>query len=131
MPFRSEIFTLIARGHCPFCKESIPSSPSWDIAPVCTHCGLVFRRSSGFFLGALVWNYGMIAVGGIPLLALMTYGLNWLTWKQAVWVAVTLGLTLPWFLHRLAWRLWIASYYCFLPDQIAVDQKADTQRSKL
>jgi hypothetical protein len=48
-----------------------------------------------------------------------------------VWVAVTLGLTLPWFLHRLAWRLWIASYYCFLPEQIAVDQKADTQRSKL
>ncbi len=82
-------------------------------------------------MGALVWNYGMIAFGGIPLLALMTYGLNWLTWKQAVWVAVTLGLTLPWFLHRLAWRLWIASYYCFLPDQIAVDQKADTQRSKL
>lgn len=125
MTFRTDIFLRVVRGHCPSCDARIPGSPPWDIAPACAGCGLVLRRPGGFFLGALVWNYGLIAFGGIPALAVLTYGLDWLTWRQTVWIAVTLGMTLPWFIHRLAWRLWIASYYGFLPEQIAVDRKAD------
>lgn len=126
MNFRADIFLRVARGRCPACAERIPPSPCWDIAPACSHCGLVLRRPGGFFLGSLVWNYGLIAFGGIPVLAVLTHGLHWLTWKQAVWVAVILGLALPWFIHRLAWRLWIASYYGFLPELIESDRRSDS-----
>lgn len=128
MNFRPDIFLRVARGHCPACAERIPASPPWDIAPACSRCGLVLRRPGGFFLGSLVWNYGLIAFGGIPILAVLTHWLHWLTWRQAVWAAVVLGLSLPWLIHRLAWRLWIASYYGFLPEQVEVDRKADSER---
>ncbi|MFZ9201405.1 MAG: hypothetical protein ACO23N_03120 [Opitutales bacterium] len=127
MNFRPDVFLAAARGHCPACRERMPASPPWDIAPACDHCGLVLRRPGGFFLGALVWNYGLIAFGGIPVLTVLTYGLHWLTWKQAAWAGVVLGLSLPWLIHRLAWRLWIASYYAFLPELLEVDRRSDSR----
>ena len=126
MNFQPDIFLRVARGCCPSCGGRIPKSPPWDIAPACDSCGLVLRRPGGFFLGSLVWNYGLIAFGGIPVLAVLTHWLHWFSWRQAVWVAVILGLTLPWFIHRLAWRLWIATYYGFLPEQVEVDRRSDT-----
>ena len=117
MSFRPDILLRAARGRCPACDRALPPSPPWDIPPACPGCALVLRRPGGFFLGALVWNYGLIAFGALPLL-LAAGLLGWVSWRQAAWAAAGAGLLLPWFLHRLAWRLWLGTYYGFLPWQL-------------
>ena len=117
MTFRADLFLRAARGRCPRCDASLPPSPPWDVAPACGHCGLVLRRHGGFFLGALVWNYGLIAFGYLPLLLIPGLA-GWLGWKAVAWAAVAGGLVIPWFLHGLAWRLWIGTFYAFLPGQL-------------
>jgi hypothetical protein len=115
--FRFDILLRSARGRCPRCDTPLAPSPPWDIPPRCGSCGLLLRRPGGFFLGALVWNYGLIAFGVLPLL-LAAGSLGWLTWRQVAAGALAAGLVLPWFLHRLAWRLWIGVHYGFLPGQM-------------
>lgn len=117
MSFRADLLLRAALGRCPACGRDLPPSPPWDIPPRCLGCGLVLRRPGGFFLGALVWNYGLIAFGVLPIL-LVALSRDWLTPRQAAYAALAAGLTLPWFLHRLAWRLWIGTYYGFLPGQL-------------
>ena len=117
MSFRADLFLRIARGNCPRCAARLPAAPPWDVAPSCGACGLVLRRPGGFFLGALVWNYGLIAFGYLPLL-LIPGALGWMGWKSVAIAASAGGLLLPWFLHGLAWRLWIGTYYGFLPEQL-------------
>ena len=77
----------------------------------------MLRREGGFFLGALVWNYGLVAFGALPLL-LAAVALGLLAPRQAGWLALGACLVLPWLLHRLAWRLWLGTYYACLPDQL-------------
>ncbi len=117
MSSRADIFLRAARGRCPACDRPLPPSPAWDIPAACPECGLVLRRPGGFFLGALVWNYGLIAFGFLPLL-LVAGILGWISWRQAAYAAGLAGLLLPWLLHRLAWRLWIGTYYAVLPGQL-------------
>ena len=117
MSFRADLFLRVARGNCPRCAARLPPAPPWDVAPSCGACGLVLRRPGGFFLGALVWNYGLIAFGYLPLL-LIPGALGWMGWKSVAIAAAAGGLLLPWFLHGLAWRLWIGTYYGFLPEQL-------------
>lgn len=117
MSFRADILLRAARGRCPACARPLPPSPPWDIPPACPGCGLVLRRHGGFFLGALVWNYGLVAFGILPLLLVAVLS-GWLTGRQAAWAALAAGMALPWFLHRLAWRLWLGTFYGFLPGQL-------------
>lgn len=117
MSFQPAVFVRAARGRCPSCEGILPPSPPWDTPPRCPGCGFVLRRAGGFFLGALVWNYGLIAFGVLPLL-LATAGLGWVSWRQAGWAAAACCVALPWLLHGLAWRLWLGTYYGFLPEQL-------------
>jgi len=115
--FRADILLRAARGRCPACERPLPPSPPWDIPSACPGCRLVLRRPGGFFLGALVWNYGLIAFGILPLLLVAVLS-GWLTGRQAAWAALAAGMALPWFLHRLSWRLWLGTFYGFLPGQL-------------
>ncbi len=117
MNVQPHLFWQVARGRCPRCAMALPKAPPWNVAPQCGDCGLILRRPGGFFLGALVWNYGLIAFGYLPLL-LIPGLLGWVSWKPLVWAAVMGGLVLPWLIHGLAWRLWIGTYYTWLPDQL-------------
>lgn len=117
MSFRADLLLRAARGKCPRCAARLPSAPPWDVAQACAACGLVLRRQGGFFLGALVWNYGLIAFGYLPLL-LIPGAMGWIGWRTVALAAAVGGLLLPWFLHGLAWRLWIGTYYGFLPGQL-------------
>lgn len=117
MNVQPHLFWQVARGYCPRCAAKLPAAPTWNVAPACEACGLVLRRHGGFFLGALVWNYGLIAFGYLPLL-LIPGLLGWLNWKQLIWAAVIGGMVLPWLIHGFAWRLWIGTYYTWMPDQL-------------
>lgn len=124
MQFRFDLFWRSACGNCPDCGKRLrfPEETSWirrlsNTPDTCVHCGMSLRRKEGFFLGAMVWNYGLIAFGVLPLL-LIAVKLDWLTTAWAVKFAVGSALLLPPFIHAIAWRLWIGTYYGFLPDQL-------------
>ena len=77
----------------------------------------MLRRKEGFFLGAIVWNYGLTAFGVLPLL-LLAYGLELIGHDWLVRSAVLAIFLVPPFIHALSWRLWVGTYYAFLPDQL-------------
>jgi hypothetical protein len=125
MQFRSDIFWRAAKGCCPDCGAEIRSKKNplskWgqfaNIPDRCPECGMVLRRRDGFFLGAIVWNYTLTAFGALPLL-LIAVRLGWCGEAWAIRWAILTALTVPFFIHALSWRLWIGTYYAFLPEQL-------------
>jgi len=83
----------------------------------CGHCGMVLRRKEGFFLGAIVWNYGLTAFGVLPIL-LFCLSRGWVSGLTAMKIAAATALIVPPFIHAFAWRLWLGSYYGSLPEQL-------------
>lgn len=77
----------------------------------------MLRRKEGFFLGAIVWNYSLTAFGVLPLI-LLAYQWQWLDRAAMVRFAVLVIFLVPPLIHALAWRLWVGTYYAFLPDQL-------------
>jgi hypothetical protein len=123
--FRSDIFWKSARGCCPDCGARVRGADDrtgffarlWNTPASCPACGLVLRRKEGFFLGAIVWNYGLTAFGVLPLI-LLGYRFEWLDRDTMVRLAVLAIFLVPPLIHALAWRLWVGTYYAFLPDQL-------------
>lgn len=125
MQFRADIFWRSARGRCPDCGGAIRGADDrtgrfarmWDTPTHCAGCGMTLRRKEGFFLGAIVWNYGLTAFGVLPLV-LLAYRLDWVSATVAVRLAIAAIFVVPPLIHALAWRLWVGTYYGFLPDQL-------------
>ena len=125
MAFRADIFWKSACGRCPDCGTPIRAADDktgrfarlWDTPTHCAGCGMTLRRKEGFFLGAIVWNYGLTAFGVLPLV-LAAYRLGWLDGAWAVRLAVAAIFVVPPLIHAFAWRLWVGTYYGFLPDQL-------------
>ena len=125
MAFRADIFWKSACGRCPDCGEPIRAAGDrtgrfarlWDTPTHCAGCGMTVRRKEGFFLGAIVWNYGLTAFGVLPLV-LVAYRLGWIGGDWSVRLAVGAIFVVPPLIHAFAWRLWIGTYYGFLPDQL-------------
>jgi hypothetical protein len=125
MKFRADIFWKSACGRCPDCGADIRSASDrtgrlarlWDTPAACAGCGMTLRRKEGFFLGAIVWNYGLTAFGVLPLV-LVAHRLGWIEAGWAIRLAVAAIFIVPPLIHAFAWRLWIGTYYAFLSDQL-------------
>ena len=57
------------------------------------------------------------AFGVLPLV-LVAYRLGWIGGDWSVRLAVGAIFVVPPLIHAFAWRLWIGTYYAFLPDQL-------------
>jgi hypothetical protein len=125
MRFRADIFWQSACGRCPDCGARIRGEADrtawlarlWDTPAHCSGCGMTLRRKEGFFLGAIVWNYGLTAFGVLPLV-LLAHRFGWIGDAWAVRLAVGAIFLVPPLIHAFAWRLWVGTYYAFLPDQL-------------
>jgi hypothetical protein len=125
MKFRADIFWKSACGRCPDCGAKIRSASDrtgwlarlWDTPATCGGCGMTLRRKEGFFLGAIVWNYGLTAFGVLPLV-LTAQRLSWIGSDGAIRLAIAAIFLVPPLVHGFAWRLWIGTYYAFLSDQL-------------
>ena len=74
-------------------------------------------RSDGFFLGAMVWNYGLIVFGVLPVfVGLFATGLIGGTVFAVL--CLTAGLLLPMVLYPWAWSLWLMTYFLALPHEL-------------
>jgi hypothetical protein len=71
----------------------------------------------GFFLGPLVINYGITALGFVvPVILLWSLGAFG---ARAAIVAVAAGtVLLPVLLYRRSWGWWLTSYFLFLPQKL-------------
>jgi hypothetical protein len=78
---------------------------------------MTLRRKEGFFLGAIVWNYGLTAFGVLPVV-LTAQRLGWVGSDGAIRLAIAAIFLVPPLVHGCAWRLWIGTYYAFLSDQL-------------
>ena len=114
---RGEIVSRCLHGCCPDCGEKLPPGAPWSFPMACPECGMVMRRHDGFFLGALVLNYGMVAFGALPV-PLMLFQFRLVSKELAVGAALAFGLLLPLLLYRTAWKLWLALHYGCLPLQL-------------
>jgi hypothetical protein len=125
MKFRPDIFWQSACGRCPDCGTKVRGSTDrtgwlarlWDTPAHCSGCGMTLRRKEGFFLGAIVWNYGLTAFGVLPLV-LVAQRLEWIGSVWAIRLAVGAIFLVPPLIHAFSWRLWIGTYYAFLSDQL-------------
>lgn len=119
MAFRPGIFWRCARGRCPDCARVLPGgwAAVFSVPSACPSCGMALRRVGGFFLGAIVWNYGLIAFGALPAVA-AAHWTGLIGPGFAVKLAVVAVLLLPVLLNGLSWRLWLGTYYGFLPEQL-------------
>ncbi len=125
MQFRADIFWQSACGRCPDCGAKIRGAADragwlarlWDTPAHCSGCGMTLRRKEGFFLGAIVWNYGLTAFGVLPLV-LVAHRFGLIGDEAAIRLAIGVIFLVPPLIHAFAWRLWIGTYYAFLPDQL-------------
>jgi len=78
---------------------------------------MTLRRKEGLILGAIVWNYGLTAVGVLPAVP-AAYRQGWIGGGWAVRLAVGAIFVVPPLIHAFSRRLWIGTCYGFLPAQL-------------
>jgi hypothetical protein len=123
---RRQITMRGLRCQCPNCGGRLVFGRRMRLIEDCPHpgCGLRWWRGEGFFLGAMVWNYGVTVFGLLAPITLACY-LGWLRPSVAVALALLAAVVFPWVFYKLSWSLWLASYYFFLPHELPANAGAD------
>src|SRR5690242_4418774 len=65
IPPRRSYWTVIGRAwrlRCPICGVGKTFDGWFRMRPKCDHCGYVFDREPGYFLGSIYANYGLTAL---------------------------------------------------------------------
>lgn len=118
---------IIRRGlgrRCPNCGSGGLFRHGLILRYRCTSCGLKLSRSEGFFLGAMVWNYGLTVFGVLPFILLSGWQ-GWISWSTVVVLSLISGILFPVLFYRQAWGLWLASYYFILPHELPANHHED------
>lgn len=78
---------------------------------------MALQRGSGWWLGPLVINYGLVTFGLVlPFLAAGILG--WIPLYWGIGGALFCGMVIPFLLYRWSWGLWNLAYYCILPHEL-------------
>ena len=91
---------------CPRCRRGPLFSGLLEMPERCPSCGLYYEREHGYFVGAMAISYGF----AIALVAILFFGLLWLTHLPLEWVLLVSGtafLPLAPFCLRYARAVWI------------------------
>lgn len=111
--------TIILRGlrlRCPNCGHH-PIFEGLRLQATCPLCFMQLQRGSGWWLGPLVINYGMVVFAWVlPLLLIWALGGLGLVWALVL-IGVG-GFVFPLLLYRFAWSLWLMAYYVVLPHEL-------------
>lgn len=70
---------------CPNCGEPKIFSRWFTMATQCPNCALVFERMSGYWVGAMIFNFAFTATA---FLMVLLAGMA-ITWPDVPWVALT------------------------------------------
>ena len=105
-----------SRLRCPVCGRGRLFSHFFTMEKSCSHCGRVFEREPGFFLGSIYFNYGVTALVvtiAYPLLV----STRTLHSKTALAVTMAWTVLFPVLFFRHARSLWVGfdEFYDPLP----------------
>lgn len=79
-------------------------------------------QQDGFYLSALVINYGLIVFGYIIPLMLLSYGLAFP--RSLLYSLMIFGsIVFPFWIYRWSWTLWLGTYYLFVPHLLPENEK--------
>ena len=91
---------------CPRCRRGRLFSGLISMPERCPECGMYYEREHGYFVGAMAISYGL----AVMLIAILFFGLLWLTHWSLEWVLLGSGVAfvpLSPFCLRYARALWI------------------------
>ena len=126
IPYRPAFRAAIGRGlrlRCPRCGDGRLYRKTYRMNRACPVCGLGYYRESGYYVGAMMINYGITAF-----LVLVAYLLSRLMpvmwhaspeWKIPVWMAAAIVISL--LLVPVTRGLWLAFDYWVEPWMPPVD----------
>lgn len=121
---RAEILVRGLKVRCPNCGGK-PIFRGWfRLHYRCPHCAMKMARSDGFFLGAMVWNYGLTVFGCFPLLFALFFAGAYGTTVLAL-LCLGVGLLVPALIYPWAWSLWLMTYYLVLPHELPANARED------
>ncbi len=98
------------RWRCPNCQRGRFFGGWFRVLPHCPECGLSYFRESGYYVGAMMINYGVTVV-----VLLLAYLLSWtlpdvtsISWqtKIALWLGFAVAVSLA--LMRHSYSFWLA-----------------------
>ncbi|MEO0794073.1 MAG: hypothetical protein AAFX93_02870 [Verrucomicrobiota bacterium] len=78
-------------------------------------------RSEGFFLGAMVWNYGLTVFGFFPLFFTLFF-LEIISASTLAFLCAATALVVPPLIYPYAWSLWLMTYYVVLPHELPANE---------
>lgn len=111
---------VISRGlqwRCPNCAGPLIFGPRMRLEPKCPRCALAWDRGNGFFLGAMVWNYG-VTVFGLLLWVVLAALRGWISPPLAIGLGLVIALVFPLIFYKWSWVLWLTTYYAVLPNEL-------------
>jgi uncharacterized protein (DUF983 family) len=103
-PFKA-IIGLIG-NRCPVCYRGSVFRGIFTMNTACSHCGLVFEKEPGFFVGASVIAYFVGGASLIPMLVITFLILNWELWMVLVFGIIQMTVLTP-FLYRYSRLSWL------------------------
>ncbi len=107
----------LARGlrlRCPMCGAGRLFRGWFRMHHHCSHCGFVFERAPGYFLGSTYINYGVTA--GLTTATYVILRFGWGMSKELLLPAMLVFcVAFPLAFFRLARSLWLALDCCFDP----------------
>ncbi|PYU17789.1 MAG: hypothetical protein DMG29_00090 [Acidobacteria bacterium] len=108
-----------ARWRCPNCGRGRLFARGFQMLQRCPHCSLSYFPESGYYLGAMIINYGVTAtlVVLIFLFSLLFPGLTpWtMNTKILLWMAFAIALSL--LMMRHSYSFWLALDFWITPRQ--------------
>lgn len=124
----SKIFFRGVAGKCPNCgasKEYLFRT-YFKTHRECQVCDLELHQD-GFYLSALVINYGLVVFGYIIPLLLLSYAVH--LPREVLFGAMFLGsIGFPFLIYRWSWTLWLGTYYLFIPHELPRNQEEESSQ---
>ena len=121
---------MIQRGlamRCPNCGQRTLFVPGryFEVAAICTSCGMRRDKDDAAFLGSTAINYGM-SVFGLILSGVVVAYFSGASLSIIVAIAAAAALTVPLAFYRPAKSWWFMTYYLVLPSHLPANWTAST-----
>jgi uncharacterized protein (DUF983 family) len=94
------------RLRCPACGRGKIFRGLFAMSESCPHCGLRLERESGFYLGAIYFNYGLTALVVAIAYPVLTF-VGHVPRNYALILCFVFVFLFPVFFHRYARSLWL------------------------
>ena len=118
---------------CPYCGGSGIYDGFLGLKEACPHCGVVFEREEGYFLGAFALNLIVAEVLGLALVIALLFGTELrnldLLWQELIAVAFVVALPILFFPYSRG--IWMAMDLVFHPPREATERELRGVQSEL